>query len=508
MTTSKLSRNVWANYVGVFGQIIIAFFLSPFLVHTLGDTRYGIWTIVAALSGYLSLLDFGISPAVTRFVAKYHAKNNDDGIANINGIVSSALMLFVVITAGLVLLSPFISDFIISFLEPDPELRHIIAFLVILVCIDICIFVLTGLLRGVITGFQHFEVSNIAMLSSAIYKALMFYAFLSLDFGLVAMGIISITANFLLAIGYFIYLKKTKAFLRFEAKLANKTHSKEIVKHSKFSFLGMLANQMIYYSDAFVIGYFLSAAHVTYYTIAWSLCEYIKRFALAFSKVFIPAFSHTDSLGERKKLIELYIAGSKYMMIFSNLLCLGGLVFGGAFIGLWMGEKYMEMSTNVLIILLVTLFIQGPQLISYALLQGLSKHKKFAYISMLIAIVNLTLSILLVEKYGILGVAIGSAVPQLMFHGLIVPVLANRALGCSIVKYIKETYAKVLFPSLLLLFMGLIVKEQMFPASFSVLFLQAGLCACIYFISIYLISLNEDEKLVVRSKVKRFTSKV
>jgi len=69
-----LAKNIFSNYVGVAGSIVIAFMLSPFLVHTLGDTKYGVWSILAALTGYMALLDLGISSAIARYVAKYPAE--------------------------------------------------------------------------------------------------------------------------------------------------------------------------------------------------------------------------------------------------------------------------------------------------------------------------------------------------------------------------------------------------------------------------------------------------
>ena len=50
---NTIVKNVASNYVGVMGSIVIAFFLSPYLVHTLGDTGYGVWSIIASLTAYM-----------------------------------------------------------------------------------------------------------------------------------------------------------------------------------------------------------------------------------------------------------------------------------------------------------------------------------------------------------------------------------------------------------------------------------------------------------------------
>jgi len=89
----KILLNIFSNFSGLTAQIVIAFFLAPFLVHQLGDAKYGIWTILAALSGYMSLLDFGIAAAITKYVAEYLSKKDFDAI---NEVLNSTLLFFIV----------------------------------------------------------------------------------------------------------------------------------------------------------------------------------------------------------------------------------------------------------------------------------------------------------------------------------------------------------------------------------------------------------------------------
>ena len=66
------TRNVLANWGGYIFTAGVNFFLSPFVVHSLGNSAFGIWTILVSLVGYVGLFDLGIRAAVTRYVAKYH----------------------------------------------------------------------------------------------------------------------------------------------------------------------------------------------------------------------------------------------------------------------------------------------------------------------------------------------------------------------------------------------------------------------------------------------------
>lgn len=497
---SKLARNITANYVGVAGQIAIAFFLSPFLVHTLGDTQYGIWTIVAALSGYMSLLDLGVAGALTRYVALYYQKNDHD---NINSILSSGLFIFSVVAAFIIVVSPLTAYFMVKFLNFDQDLIDTVFFLIIVVSFDISFFVIAGLVRGALGGFQRFELINLVRILSMVYKALAFYIFLTYGFGLLTMGFISLSSNLLVLFISYYQLKKYYPFVQLGYAKVNRVDISKVYNFSKFVFLSMLANQILYYTDSFIIGYFLSMAAVTYYTIPWSLAEYVKQFCIAISGTYIPAFSEMHSAEDSKAIYSHYIYGTKILLILSNLFCVGMIVLGAPFIAIWMGPLYADKAELLVIIFFVTLYFYAPHLISYSLLQGLNRHKLYSYLSVFIAIINLVLSIILVQKYGLIGVAVGAAIPQILFFGILIPYYTCKIHDFSFVSYIFQTHIKLIFPTVLL-FAGLsLVKDYIYPDNYLTLFLESMAVSVIYFVSVYLVALSGDERQHVRGMMKR-----
>lgn len=501
MATNRIARNVAANYLGIFAQIAIAFMLTPFLVNTLGDTKYGIWSIAAAFTGYMCLLDLGISSAVNRYVARY---NEIKDVESLNNIVSSALVMFIIICFVICSISPFLASLIVNSMSFDAEMHEIVYLLIIIVSFDVALFVLGNLFRGIFGGLQRYEIINYTKITSTVYKAVLFYLFLSDGYGLVAMGYISVSANILTALGYFFLLKKIYPFVSFRISFASKEGGRKIYKFGGYSFLAMLANQIIYYSDAFVIGYFMTAAAVTYYTIPWSLAEYAKRMCLAVSGTYAPAISAEDSKNDMSLIRQMYTSGTKYMIIISNLINVGVMVLGGALIAIWMGPKYKELCETVLLILFINLFIQGPQLISYSVLQGLAKQKVYSYVSLGVSFANLFLSIILVQSWGIVGVAIGAAVPQILFHGVFVPLYTLKVLEMSPWQYFKNTYLVTLLPTVAFLGSLIFVNEYYYPEGYLSLFLSGGICAVLYLVCVLLFSLNRDEKRTVYRFVGKY----
>src|SRR5438874_7337786 len=70
----KIGWSVVLNWMALAVSISVAFFLSPFVVHNLGNVAYGIWTLVNSMIAYMGLLDLGMRGAVTRFVSRHHSQ--------------------------------------------------------------------------------------------------------------------------------------------------------------------------------------------------------------------------------------------------------------------------------------------------------------------------------------------------------------------------------------------------------------------------------------------------
>ena len=72
----SLRFNALSNFAGLAANVAIGFFLTPAMLGYLGETRFGIWTLVSSLVGYYGLLDFGVGSAVFRYVPLFHGQGN------------------------------------------------------------------------------------------------------------------------------------------------------------------------------------------------------------------------------------------------------------------------------------------------------------------------------------------------------------------------------------------------------------------------------------------------
>src|SRR5688572_29610053 len=71
-----LVRNITSNWIGYAVNAVVIFFLTPFVLHSLGDTRYGVWVLAIGLTGYFGLLDLGLRGGTIQYLTRNLAKRD------------------------------------------------------------------------------------------------------------------------------------------------------------------------------------------------------------------------------------------------------------------------------------------------------------------------------------------------------------------------------------------------------------------------------------------------
>jgi O-antigen/teichoic acid export membrane protein len=78
-------------------NLLVAFFMSPFVVYRLGNTEYGIWTLVLQLTGYMGVVDVGLRSALIRFISRFHSQKDDDSL---NALFSTTMIVYSALAAA------------------------------------------------------------------------------------------------------------------------------------------------------------------------------------------------------------------------------------------------------------------------------------------------------------------------------------------------------------------------------------------------------------------------
>ena len=405
----QLIRGVTMNWLALATSMLLGFFLSPFVVHHLGDASYGVWTVVVSIASYMGLLDLGLRGAITRTVSRAFTLENHQESSNA---VSAGLLLRLGISAIVLTVSFAISRVAPLVFHVPQQLATAAQWAILITGINVSVNLTCGVFGGVLVGLHHFDaVSSITMLQTAA-RAVGILWLLSHGHGIVALALCELTAVALgnSAIVWRCFRKYPQLCIRLTKP--DRAMLRELSVYGVWAAVFNLGQQLIYYSDNLVIAGFVSAAAVTTYAIGGNLVEYLRSVVSSMTSTFTPLASSLEASGGDAPLRRLLIQGTRAAFLVALPIEIAFLLRGSTFIRLWMGPQYAITSGHVLQILVIAqVFLNGSHSPT-AILYGTSKHRINAFWVLAEAAANLTLSIILVRRIGVIGVAWGTLIPS------------------------------------------------------------------------------------------------
>ncbi len=146
------------------------------------------------------------------------------------------------------------------------------------------------------------------------------------------------------------------------------------------------------------------------------LVELAKNMLRPATTTLTPAVSEREATGDFDGVRRVLLDGTRWALYLVLPIHLGLLVFGKPFFARWVGgPQYAEWCFPTMAVLSATLTIGVAQSVASRILYGMGKLKLFARLALVEAAVNLALSLVLVETFGIVGIAVAVAVPNVLF---------------------------------------------------------------------------------------------
>ena len=185
--TSRILRNVTANWVSLVINILLSFLIAPVVVNQLGDTYYGIWTLLMQLTGYLWLFDFGVRESVVKYVAQYHAAGQKQELSTIVRTAVSLYSVVAVVAMTAVALLAFLLPYAFNIPPEAVTTARATAFLTGATIAQGFVF---NVFVGVVMGLQQFYRLAWANIAFAVGRALLTYLLVTNGLGIVSLALL------------------------------------------------------------------------------------------------------------------------------------------------------------------------------------------------------------------------------------------------------------------------------------------------------------------------------
>ena len=471
------------------------------MVRSLGNTYYGIWVIMMQFTGYLGILELGVRSSIVKYVAEYAAKEEK---TKLNQIVSSAFSIYLLIALFSILVSLALAVLFPYFLNVEHASLFVVRIIVIITGITVAQGFVFNTFYGILMGLQRYDLFTRVSIISSIVRAILIVVFLKLGYGVIALALIQLAINLSSNLAAYYYCKKQLPYLKITWFGKSDGAYRIVLGYGMQSFFVTISQKVIYQTDSFVIGGFIGASAVTFYSIPLTMIEYMRRLVIAMTEVFVPFASELGARREFAKIKELLIRGTRTSILVGLPICIVYLIMGERFIALWMGPEYAQAGTGALLILVIAQIFSITHLTSREILFGLSLQRINAYCYGIEAIANLGLSIIFVRQLGIEGVALGTAIPHIIIVLFVFPAVITRKLDLSMGEYLKRGMAPTLVPGLFFA-AGCYILDTYYPASSLVVFFaEVVLLLPLFVIPAWFTCLETAEKTLIR---QRFTKR-
>lgn len=431
----RIVKNVSWNSAGTAVEMGVGFLLLPLLVSRLGNDGYGLWILIASLTGYFQFLDLGFRCSVGRFVAYHFALK--DYVAICRVATTAAVVLSVMGAVAFLGITGLSAVFPLIVSVPDAQVATV-QWALLIVGLHLGLWLVLRIFDAMLWGAQQFRVLNSIDSSLALVRLGATYFFVTETNGLIALATITlgltIGAGLLKAWFSLRYLRHVRLSWRYFSP----NTVRELAGFGAWAFAASVCGLTIISGVPIMIGSFMGLALVAPFAIARRLIDMSLHFLNAATGVLTP-FSTT--LHAKKDLATqriIYLEGSKYCAGAALLACSGLCLLSPSFLGLWVGKAYAEHSRLVVILALGAAMPMATALSSGVLL-AMAKHRCLALFGIIEVISVALLVAAFSQTNGLVGVCLALASANTLFHGVLPMLVACRELNVSLSQFLSNS---------------------------------------------------------------------
>ncbi|HKA06783.1 MAG TPA: polysaccharide biosynthesis C-terminal domain-containing protein [Gemmataceae bacterium] len=442
----RLLLGAVTNWLAFAATLLVGFFLTPYLVRRLGDGPYGVWAFVESILAYFTLFDLGIAACVVRFVARFHTTGDRE---ELNRLTSTALALFLGLGALAFVVGGGLLPVVLPSLESAGVPRSEVLAFALLMLANLAATLPLSLFPSLLDGLERFGLKSAVRIVVLAVRTVGTVVIMEQQPSLLNLGLLFTACNLAEHGAFAIISFQLLPGLRFSRRLVDRATLRRVKGYSLNAFLAMVAGRTCVQSGVVIVGALMGAAPVTYFALASRLVEFAKALLRTATNTLTPAVSSLEAAGDVEAIRRMFLRGTRWVLYLILPVHLGLIVFGRQFLTVWLGAvDYADRCYLPLVILSSTLTLAIAQSMAARILYGTGRLKLFARAALLEAVGNVGLSLLLGMRFGLIGVSIGVAVPNLVMCLWVVGHTA-RGLEVPIRTYVGEAWLRPLVAAIL-----------------------------------------------------------
>ena len=494
MPVNQLKAGVVLNYVVIILNTVVGLLYTPYMLRMMGQSEYGLYSLVASVIAYLTVLDLGFGNAIVRYTAKFRAEKKTEEQYEMFGMFFLLYLVIGIIAFGIGLGLYFNVGTLFGDTMTAVELDRARIMMLLLVA-NLAFTFPMSIWGSIIQAYEDFVFQKSLNIFRIILNTAVMICLLHFGYKAVAMVVVQTIFNVLTLVVNFIYCRrKLNIHIYFKFKHFHWGFLKEVAIYSFWIFLNAIMDRVYWSTGQFVLGATVGTAAVAVFAIAIQLEGMYMQFSTAISSVFLPKVTAMVATNRsRKEISDLFIRTGRIQYIVLAYILSGFIIFGRQFIELWAGAGYSD-AYIISLLFFIPLTVPLIQNLGITILQARNEMKFRSVLYIIIALVSLAMQIVLTRFFGGIGCAMGVSGALVVGQILIMNVYYRRRQDLDIKTFWKEISKMSIIPIVLIFSSMLVIRHFFALDSWGKLILGIAAFSLVYIPLFFRFSMTDDER--------------
>ena len=494
MPVNQLKAGVVLNYVVIFLNTVVGLLYTPYMLRMMGQSEYGLYSLVASVIAYLTVLDLGFGNAIVRYTAKFRAEKKTEEQYEMFGMFFLLYLVIGIIAFGIGLGLYFNVDTLFGNTMTAVELGRARIMMLLLVA-NLAFTFPMSIWGSIIQAYEDFVFQKSLNIFRIILNTAVMICLLHFGYKAVAMVVVQTIFNVLTLIVNFIYCRrKLNIHIYFRFRHFHWGFLKEVAIYSFWIFLNAIMDRVYWSTGQFVLGAMVGTAAVAVFAIAIQLEGMYMQFSTAISSVFLPKVTAMVATNRsRKEISDLFIRTGRIQYIVLAYILSGFIIFGRQFIELWAGAGYTD-AYIISLLFFIPLTVPLIQNLGITILQARNEMKFRSVLYIIIALVSLAMQIVLTRYFGGIGCAMGVSGALVVGQILIMNVYYRRRQDLDIKTFWKEISKMSIIPIVLIFSSMLVIRHFFALDTWGKLILGIAAFSLVYIPLFFRFSMTDEER--------------
>lgn len=400
--TYKALKNITYRFTAYLWPMLFNILITPFIVLQLGVKEYGIYIFIITITSLFSLLDFGLSSAITKYLAEYSAQKDEHRMKNL---IYSANSLFLLVgLTGLAITLILILGGHYFFPARFANNSSYYTLLFVLAAINFFVSSINNVYSLIPDALQRFDISSKLNIVWLTISPLANLIIVFLGYKLLVIFTVQAILQILFILARRYYALKLLPLAEYRLAWV-KEEVRKCLSYGFAMVINNTANTLLFSLDRLIIPIFAGTAQLTYYSLPGNIAARIPGVTDNLSGIILPVSSGLQGTSEKERIKRFYIRSVRLIAVIASAISLSVIFLSYQILRFWLNLDFANQSTKILIILTVTNFIIALLSPITNFFFGLGKVKFSSILSVAMAIINVICLFIFVPKYGITGAA-------------------------------------------------------------------------------------------------------